>query len=86
MGNYQGNELTRNSSENVHPQPSQFAEPLWIDLGLKKNSTGTCKLISTYKKKIKNAGEEKFVELFLKVPTNEEKAATEALGQPPWQG
>ena len=28
---HQGNELTRNSSENARPQSSQLAEPLWTD-------------------------------------------------------
>ena len=44
VGNYQGNELTRNSSENVHPQSSQLADP-----GL-KSGAGVCELISTLKK------------------------------------
>ena len=35
MGTYQGNELTRNPSENACPQSSQLAEPPWIDPGLK---------------------------------------------------
>ena len=30
------NELTRNSSGNTWQQSSQFAEPLWTDIGLKK--------------------------------------------------
>ena len=34
----QGNELTRNSSENTRPQSSQLAEPLWTDPGLKSGS------------------------------------------------
>ena len=35
VGSYQGNELTRHSSENTRPQSSQHAEPLWTDLVLK---------------------------------------------------
>ena len=31
LGTYQGNELTCNSSGNVHPQLSQFTEALWTD-------------------------------------------------------
>ena len=31
LGIHQGNELTRNSSGNTHPQSSELAEPLWTD-------------------------------------------------------
>ena len=33
-GNLSGNELTRNLSQNIRPQSSQLAEPLWTDPGL----------------------------------------------------
>ena len=33
VGNLSGNELTRNLSENIRPQSSQLAEPLWTDPG-----------------------------------------------------
>ena len=50
VGSYNGNELARNSSGNVQPQSSQFAEPLWTDPGF-KSGTGVRELISTKKKK-----------------------------------
>ena len=34
VGTYGGNELTRNSSGDAHPQSSQLDEPLWTDPGL----------------------------------------------------
>ena len=49
-GNLSGNELTRNSSGNTRLQPSQLAEPLWTDPGL-KSGISVRKLISTKKKK-----------------------------------
>ena len=51
-GNLSGNELTRNSSGNTRLQPSQLAEPLWTDPGL-KSGISVRKLISTKKKKKK---------------------------------
>ena len=30
------NDLTRNSSENTHPQSSQLVEPVWIDPRFKR--------------------------------------------------
>ena len=50
--NYQGNELTGNSSRNGRLQSSQLAKPLWADRGL-TSETGVRELISTLKKKIK---------------------------------
>lgn len=38
VGSYQGNELSRNSSRNAHPQSSQVAEPLWTDLWPEESS------------------------------------------------
>ena len=38
VGTYQGNELTRNSSENTWPQSSQFTAPLLTDPGVKSES------------------------------------------------
>ena len=48
-GNLYGNELTRNSSGNIRPQSSQFAEPLWTDPGI-KSGINARELISTLKK------------------------------------
>ena len=48
--NYQGNELTGNSSRNGRLQSSQLAKPLWADRGL-TSETGVRELISTLKKK-----------------------------------
>ena len=47
VGAYQGNELTRNSLGNAHPQFSQLTEPLWTDHGL-KSRISVCELISTF--------------------------------------
>ena len=54
VGTYQGNELTRNSSGNSQPQPSQLDEPLRTDPCL-KSGIGVRELISTFKKKKKSA-------------------------------
>ena len=53
VGNYRGNELTRNSSGNTRPQSSQLAEPLWTDPGL-KSGISVRNLISTLKNNNKN--------------------------------
>ena len=50
VGTYQGNELRRNLSENVRPQSSQPAEPLWTDPS-QKSGNSVRELISTLKKK-----------------------------------
>ena len=47
VGNYQGNELTRNSSSNTHPQSFHLCEPLWTDSGVKSGISGR-ELISTF--------------------------------------
>ena len=52
-GNLSGNELTRNLSENIWPQSSQIAEPLWTDPGI-KSGISVCELISTFKKNDNN--------------------------------
>ena len=44
--NLSGNELTRNLSGNIRLQPSQLAEPLWADFGL-KSEIDVRELIST---------------------------------------
>ena len=43
---YQGNKLTRNSSECARPQSSSLTEPLWSEPGL-KSGIGVRELIST---------------------------------------
>ena len=48
VGTFQRNELTRNSSGNIWPQLSQFAEPLRIDAGV-KSGISVRQLISTSK-------------------------------------
>ena len=50
MGTYQGNQLTRDWSENALSQSSHFAEPAWTDPGL-KSGISVYELISTLKKK-----------------------------------
>ena len=58
-GNLSGNELTRNSSGNTRSQPSQLAEPLWTDFGLKSGiSVREPRANLHFKKKKKSAGEE----------------------------
>ena len=54
VGNYQGNELTCNLSENTRPQSSQLADPLWTDSGI-MSGISVRELISTLKKE-KSAG------------------------------
>ena len=56
-GNLSGNELTRNLSGNIRPQSSQLAEPLWTDPDL-KSGISVHEIVSTLKKKKKNAGGE----------------------------
>ena len=56
VGTYQGNELTRDSSQNTQPQSSQLAEPLWTDPG-RKNGISVHELISTLKKKAQAGNE-----------------------------
>ena len=41
VGTYEGNKLTCNSSGKTQPHPSQLAEPLWTDPGL-KSGIGVC--------------------------------------------
>ena len=52
VGNYHGNELTRNLSGNTGPQSSQLAEPLWTDPCLESGIV-VRELISALKKKRK---------------------------------
>ena len=46
VGTYQGNELTRNSSESAPLSSSQLAELLWTDPG-RKSGLGVHELIAT---------------------------------------
>ena len=55
--NLWGNKLTRNSSGNTWLQSCQLAEPLWTDSG-RKSGISLRKLISTFKKKKMQAGNE----------------------------
>ena len=65
VGTYQGKELTRNSSGNALVQPSQLAESLWTDPGL-KSGTGRRELISTLKQTNKQcAGRDQFIQNLL---------------------
>ena len=60
-GNLSANELTRNLSENIRPQSSQLAEPLWTDPSI-NSGISVRELISPQekkkKKRIKGAGGE----------------------------
>ena len=56
MWELSGNELTHNSREDIRPQSSQLAEPLWTDPGL-ESGVSVHKLISTLKKKEKKQKE-----------------------------
>ena len=47
--NLSGNELTRNLSENIRPQSSQLAEPLWTGPGI-KSGISVCELIFALEK------------------------------------
>ena len=58
--NLSRNELTHNLSGNIWPQLFQFAEPLWIDPGIKSGISAR-ELISALKKKKKSAGGNWFV-------------------------
>ena len=58
---------------NTRPQSSQLAEPLWTDPDL-KSGISVRELISTLKKKKKNAGGDLIVENSPKILTREEKA------------
>ena len=56
-GNLSRNKLAYNLSGNIRPQLSQLTEPLWTDPGI-KSGISVRELISTSKKKKKNAGGE----------------------------
>ena len=62
-------------SGNNRPQSSQLAESLWTDPGL-KSGISVRELISTLKKKKKNAGEDRMVEHYPEILANEQKATT----------
>ena len=62
VGIFQGYELTRKWSGNTRPESSQFAGPLWTDPSL-KSGIGTRELISTYKRKKAQAGNEMVLNL-----------------------
>ena len=77
FGNLSRNELTCNLSGNTWPQSSQFADPQWIEPGL-KSGISVHELISTKKKKFNNAIREWRGEHFSQILASKEKSTTTA--------
>ena len=55
-GNLSGNKLTSNLSENIRPQSSPLAEPLWTDSGVKSRISARELISATKKEKKRKRG------------------------------